>query len=140
MKDSMRHYTGNPVFKSTYKICIPNKHRTFFFPNEKVQGRGYTCRLYASASTFVQLVHTAFSSGYGVGGDGLELHIEASSSTWKGRREKASKQRVWKRDSKALRGVTGRPLRDGQCRCQGGLSLPSLGFTLFAQSCTPHHC
>lgn len=34
-------------------------------------------------------------------------------------------------------GVAGRPLRDGQCRHQEGLSLPSLGFTLYAQSCTP---
>lgn len=41
----------------------------------------YTCRLYASASISALLAHIAFSSGYGLGGDDLELHIEASSST-----------------------------------------------------------
>lgn len=40
-----------------------------------------TCRLYVSASIFVQLVRNAFSSGYGLSADDLELHIEASSST-----------------------------------------------------------
>lgn len=99
------------------------------FPqNKKGQGVDYTCRLYASASTFVQLAHTAFSSGYGGGGDDLELHIEASSSTCKGKEGK--KKQVNKesgRETQKNSGVTGRPLRDGQCRHQKGSVFPLSG-------------
>lgn len=83
-KSSFQKYLQNLHTKQEQSISPPTPPQ-----NKKGQGGSYTCRLYASASISVQSMHTAFSSGYGVGGDDLELHIEASSSTWKGRERKS---------------------------------------------------